>query len=234
METGQRRRHCQISIHALREEGDLKQKQWSCRPKYFNPRPPRGGRRVQVFFCSVFTAISIHALREEGDSTCRIGLSGITDFNPRPPRGGRLATATAQAAEDKFQSTPSARRATGMLTGSAAFKGISIHALREEGDCSSCEVFICAVQISIHALREEGDCYGCRLASARLISIHALREEGDLFLLRSGTSAVDFNPRPPRGGRPSRSQLPAGTFEFQSTPSARRATLSGLLLLFLP
>ena len=40
-----RLRKKQISIHALREEGDVTQAirgQW---PTYFYPRPPRGGRR---------------------------------------------------------------------------------------------------------------------------------------------------------------------------------------------
>ena len=56
-----------ISIHALREEGDI------------GSRP----RKITL-------AISIHALREEGDmQRCPPGgLPG--DFYPRPPRGGRL------------------------------------------------------------------------------------------------------------------------------------------------
>ncbi len=66
-----------------------------------------------------------------------------------------------------------------MFTGSAAFKGISIHALREEGDplpqifCNHSLLFLStpsarratwlfvrfpqSFHISIHALREEGD-----------------------------------------------------------------------------
>ena len=35
---------------------------------------------------------------------------------------------------DQFLSTPSARRATGAEALTSAFKSISIHALREEGD----------------------------------------------------------------------------------------------------
>ena len=33
-----------ISIHALREEGDLKRDILFLLPRYFYPRPPRGGR----------------------------------------------------------------------------------------------------------------------------------------------------------------------------------------------
>ena len=37
-----------ISIHALREEGDGRGPAEPCRPGYFYPRPPRGGRRIDV------------------------------------------------------------------------------------------------------------------------------------------------------------------------------------------
>ena len=56
-----------ISIHALREEGDHP---FSV-PKYqhpdFYPRPPRGGRRHGHTAATRHLDISIHALREEGD-----------------------------------------------------------------------------------------------------------------------------------------------------------------------
>ena len=79
-----------ISIHALREEGDLSivgagvyAKQFLSTPSarratprlparvrstlYFYPRPPRGGRLL-LFQCRFHAVeISIHALREEGD-----------------------------------------------------------------------------------------------------------------------------------------------------------------------
>ena len=58
-----------ISIHALREEGDMQQSTIHLPPTYFYPRPPRGGRRVPC------------------DSVCQT----IEDFYPRPPRGGRRA-----------------------------------------------------------------------------------------------------------------------------------------------
>ena len=56
--------------------------------------------------------------------------------------------------------------------------------------------------ISIHALREEGDHSGRNACeSGEYISIHALREEGDVFVNRSFACMYDFYPRPPRGGR---------------------------------
>ena len=81
------------------------------------------------------------------------------DFYPRPPRGGRPCALSASVAVVRFLSTPSARRATDAAVGVAAHRGISIHALREEGDPKiyyNEDVF---GEISIHALREEGDVF---------------------------------------------------------------------------
>ena len=57
-----------------------------------------------------------------------------------------------------------------------------------------------------------------------MISIHALREEGDPAAIRSLFTAIDFYPRPPRGGRPGSLRDHGNGFLFLSTPSARRAT----------
>ena len=56
-----------ISIHALREEGDLLIRWRTPTWAYFYPRPPRGGRPCPVPSSLSMTMISIHALREEGD-----------------------------------------------------------------------------------------------------------------------------------------------------------------------
>ena len=79
-----------ISIHALREEGD----------PVLSHRHGAGG------------GISIHALRGEGDFPFRAGVLRVGNFYPRPPRGGR----------------PESDDLDNVLT------YISIHALREEGD----------------------------------------------------------------------------------------------------
>ena len=124
-----------ISIHALREEGDLlNSKTW------YSPK------------------ISIHALREEGDACIRGRFLVAADFYPRPPRGGRRIHA---------------RRCSSCCT-------ISIHALREEGDRFFGRPVDKATNISIHALREEGDFNEIHKTNLRYISIHALREEGDV------------------------------------------------------
>ena len=52
-----------------------------------------------------------------------------------------------------------------------------------------------------------GDRAGC----VAVISIHALCEEGDLVIQPFGQTLEDFYPRPLRGGRPQRLQLPVDT-----------------------
>ena len=97
-----------------------------------------------------------------------------------------------------FLSTPSARRATYYQCQRGRGKGISIHALRGEGDRAVCDKLTQLADISIHALREEGDPQPLSRASIqRGISIHALREEGDSW--QSGATSFPryFYPRPP-------------------------------------
>ena len=56
-----------ISIHALREEGDRACRLHRPGQQDFYPRPPRGGRRAVHRSDHGQQPISIHALREEGD-----------------------------------------------------------------------------------------------------------------------------------------------------------------------
>ena len=105
-------RHKVISIHVLREEDDIPPTSIDTVPKDFNPRPPRGGRRMTArrhpmpnLFQSTSSArrttrpaaagslsarISIHVLREEDDLFASPGGKSVI----------------------KFQSTSSARRTT--------------------------------------------------------------------------------------------------------------------------
>ena len=61
----------QISIHALREEGDRGPGTPHRPLGYFYPRPPRGGRPAFAPGNRHLVVISIHALREEGDHAGR-------------------------------------------------------------------------------------------------------------------------------------------------------------------
>ena len=102
----------EISIHALREEGDFSSHMDANRALNFYPRPPRGGRRGRSSNAQCPSKISIHALREEGDTIQSVDKTST----------------------QSFLSTPSARRATRQAFQVQKYYEISIHALREEGD----------------------------------------------------------------------------------------------------
>ena len=78
---------------------------------------------------------------------------------------------------------------------------ISIHAPREGGDVDKDTVVNSILLISIHAPREGGDNKFGKLSRIIVISIHAPREGGDDKVHLVADAALDFNPRPPRGGR---------------------------------
>ena len=105
-----------ISIHAPREGGDSRSSAKCSPPLYFNPRPPRGGRRGAACDAVAPSPISIHAPREGGDPPHRRGRrTPAMNFNPRPPRGGRLCTFFPHhVLFSAFQSTPPARGATSL------------------------------------------------------------------------------------------------------------------------
>ena len=146
-----------ISIHALREEGDSPASPMAARILYFYPRPPRGGRLVRtstavvadVFLSTpsvrratarqraggILLVISIHALREEGDSARRAGMPPVNTISIHALREeGDFQSRPCSALICLFLSTPSARRATRRHWESSRYQRISIHALREEGD----------------------------------------------------------------------------------------------------
>ena len=168
-----------ISIHALREEGDIKELGARTIPleflstpsarratamdpaqseslPYFYPRPPRGGRLL-VFF--------LEAL--------------LHDFYPRPPRGGRP--------------------------------------LRVAGIPQ-------AIGISIHALREEGDSIFKKKTTAKTYFYPRPPRGGRPGPHGYAPSPDHFYPRPPRGGRLEPMNISEMVILFLSTPSARRAT----------
>ena len=144
-----------ISIHALREEGDGTSWSWRTLP-CISIHALREEGDIQARLFAAHDDISIHALREEGDDNDVDKFIASFDFYPRPPRGGRPTSVGCVTFWFLFLSTPSARRATSRGREAGRRTAISIHALREEGDGHQ------TVNIMI---------------------------------------AVDFYPRPPRGGR---------------------------------
>ena len=104
-----------ISIHALREEGDVKLTTGQSGSRKFLSTPSARRATPLLVAAQHDGVISIHALREEGDQRHLPFHAVQHDFYPRPPRGGRLRL--------RFVRCYS--------------WAISIHALREEGDLLS-------------------------------------------------------------------------------------------------
>ena len=119
---------------------------------------PSARRATYFFFVpNRLLWISIHALREEGDSAGACIRSHLQHFYPRPPRGGRLQHSRPHRSSLKFLSTPSARRATCFLIkDSEKSKFLSTPSARRATCCK--QALRKPAEISIHALREEGDC----------------------------------------------------------------------------
>ena len=214
----------EISIHALREEGDedfvtltaieisflstpsarratKSEIHTKSAQNYFYPRPPRGGRQIAGCVCTPDVHISIHALREEGDPGPDGQRRPDRHFYPRPPRGGRLWRFPWTGCWAKFLSTPSARRATGQQPDREQHQPISIHALREEGDPASSVRWTPWNDFYPRPPRGGRPKHQGNRVVGGIISIHALREEGDATLWTAWCCMTNFYPRPPRGGR---------------------------------
>ena len=102
--------------------------------RYFYPRPPRGGRQLSTSdMAQGRRFLSTPSARRATLSSLNTGTGGA-DFYPRPPRGGRRDADLRLKRWAQFLSTPSARRATNGNPRFFHVFGISIHALREEGD----------------------------------------------------------------------------------------------------
>ena len=157
----------------------------------------------------------------------RHSLKMSQDFNPRPPWGGRLPCADPRPANLLFQSTPSVGRATYKKWENKCIKAISIHALRGEGDDETArgDNGFGSFQSTPSVGRATSRCAGHR------------------------QHILDFNPRPPWGGRlprflrlnsnhtisihalrgegdPLLQLFDTVQCQFQSTPSVGRATKS--------
>ena len=160
----------EISIHALREEGDLLSSSSTRAFTNFYPRPPRGGRprglsvRIPQFY-----------------------------FYPRPPRGGRRGMADTEIHWAIFLSTPSARRATGQQQARGISHGrfLSTPSARRatSGNATKKAKRYYFYPRPPRGGRRQGT---VDIAQATPISIHALREEGDRRRTNSKTSWMQF------------------------------------------
>ena len=102
-----------ISIHALREEGDLLKELTDAIDLISIHALREEGDADAALTVDNIRIISIHALREEGDGLLIAPTRCLCNFYPRPPRGGRRETSRRDIIPKvRFLSTPSARRAT--------------------------------------------------------------------------------------------------------------------------
>ena len=151
------RRRQAISIHALREEGDIPESYTELDGSVFLSTPSARRATTGLRRCPNLPE----------------------DFYPRPPRGGRPSRQTKMVSALRFLSTPSARRATRAFH--STVPGLRYFYPRPpRGGRQSCpHSRLQRLGISIHALREEGDLHPGDVDWPPVISIHALREEGD-------------------------------------------------------
>ena len=172
------------------------------------------------------------------------------NFNPRPPRGERRCVAKTSYSDSRFQSTPSARRATQAIMQGVYNHIISIHALREEGDGrrhqsqrtqkqnfnprpprggrltphrhgAKCKAFQ-----STPSARRATRCAKAAVPNLLRFQSTPSARRATCSSLSASSTQPNFNPRPPRGGRPVAAGKAHPYHLFQSTPSARRATRS--------
>ena len=145
----------------------------------FQSTPPARGATYRLYDGSGYQYISIHAPREGGDispdTIWRIAYISIH----APREGGDYVFAPGSPLLYDFNPRPPRGGRRYMITSSLPYCIISIHAPREGGDL---------------------DFLGTVLDF--IISIHAPREGGDLLYGKIRHLNQDFNPRPPRGGRP--------------------------------
>ena len=217
-----------ISIHALREEGDVSLRRGALMicPFLSTPSARRATKGDCTVDCSV--EISIHALREEGDTSAIVSPPFCLYFYPRPPRGGRREIRGGLSQAAAFLSTPSARRATGTHTARKIAAVISIHALREEGDIQNPTQRILYQHFYPRPPRGGRQCStsGSQERNAQFLSTpSARRATQDIQCAENQNSRFLSTPSARRA------TLTAVTRSwflclFLSTPSARRATYS--------
>ena len=236
-----------ISIHALREEGDMARARMRSTSWNFYPRPPRGGRRWQLFGSQHKRPISIHALREEGDhlrpgwfrpiryfyprpprggrpgSSQRMPAASF-DFYPRPPRGGRHGPCKDALDKLEFLSTPSARRATAPVwRGSRVIRFLSTPSARRATKALKKQI---PAKVFLSTPSARRATHGAAVLDIVQLDFYPRPPRGGRhpYGISAWHYRSHFYPRPPRGGRLILRVYGFVNLTFLSTPSARRAT----------
>ena len=192
----------EISIHALREEGDPPTTQSSCTLTYFYPRPPRGGRLKRQNWwtrCSTFLStpsarratpggdyehydytISIHALREEGDDLLQqFHQFGVNiSIHALREEGDRFHWPYWVSDTDFYPRPPRGGRRFSGITSSISWAFLSTPSARR-ATARNGRRYQSKRFLSTPSARR-ATYLPARLHPRKTISIHALREEGDV------------------------------------------------------
>ncbi len=167
----------------------------------FNPRPPRGGRLYLWPLCLPVWAFQSTPPARGATPSSQFGYSSATfqstppargatfvsrektisheNFNPRPPRGGRHGAYCGPTATAYFNPRPPRGGRRYRLYDGSGYQYISIHAPREGGD---------------------GRGVFCQYQKSAFQSTPPARGATPVYFLKI-LLFIDFNPRPPRGGR---------------------------------
>ena len=192
-----------ISIHAPRTGSDHGNRR-ACARRFISIHAPRTGSDAVGREPRKTETISIHAPRTGSDVFADAHGRITAHFNPRSPHGERHGVLGYSPIAFEFQSTLSARGATGGI-----------------------QHFVPAIAISIHAPRTGSDAlYFPRIAFARYFnprSPHGERPSGQ----PEPPAASNFNPRSPHGERRGCSTTKSRGLLFQPTLPARGATTDG-------
>mgnify|MGYP000442215962 CR=1 FL=1 len=169
---------------------------------YFYPRPPRGGRQGNFRDLTDILTISIHALREEGDTKAWTISPGTR----------------------KFLSTPSARRATtARRSNKPDHNNFYPRPPRGGRRCEICQRSL-KHGISIHALREEGDGEGAQVVRYHIDFYPRPPRGGRPRSSAASAYSMIFLSTPSARRATTSDTFWRATNGFLSTPSARRAT----------
>ena len=190
-----------ISIHALRVEGDRFRQIVVLHISYFYPRPPCGGRR------STFPNIGYALAFLSTPSVWRATLHSVLadrqnlDFYPRPPCGGRPnAPVKPGALEDFYPRPPCGGRPSSRTLARMARNFYPRPPCGGRRASSSRFCLLKKFLSTPSVWRATGHQHEfCQLQK---ISIHALRVEGDGDAGALPKIERYFYPRPPCGGRP--------------------------------
>ena len=167
----------------------------------FNPRSPRGERRPKPHHIRHAGDVSIHAPRAGSDTRSRRFASGSKSFNPRSPRGERPFVSYNTVHHFLFQSTLPARGATSTsdsLSISREFQ--STLPARGATSCLVRRTIVWMFQSTLPARGATG-AVGY-FDGSHCVSIHAPRAGSDRVAGLGRRLAGRFNPRSPRGERP--------------------------------